>query len=423
MTIGGPDPTFGNGGVAPSPVGAQGTFEEVVEVAGGKLVAVGAFDESQFLVARYKPDGTVDLAHALPGTFSPAAAVALPDGKVLVLGQDGRLFRLTASLAPDTTFGPNGFVTTTFPAATGAVTVQGRDLALQPDGKVVAGFAWRRRFSLQFDDQAVVARYNPDGSPDTTFSGDGFAFVDFAPGTSGTDGLETLNAVAVLSDGRIALGSTTILDGQGRSWAYGILTADGNPLDTHRVAGPGTGVNSLNDIQPVPGGGFLAAGTAGYAFPRTNEADMVVARYQADGTPDTTFGTNGFALANFVPANATGEWLAVQPNGMAIVGGTFSDFASPRNEHYASARFLSNGTLDPTWGQGGRSAFAATPRSAATDMIFTSTGRLVFSGTGSAGPVLVGIVTSGRTGYRPPTRPAFVPNPRDPLGGAPALLG
>ena len=429
MTIGGPDPFFGNGGVAPSPVGAEGTFEEVVEVAGGKLVALGTLGEGQVLVARYNANGTLDTTfdgdgwatYAAPGFFV-AAAIVLPDGKVMVLGSDARLLRLTTGLAPDPTFGENGFVRTTFPPDTGAVTVEAEDLALQPDGKILAGITWRRRFSLQVNDQMLVARYNGDGSLDTTFSGDGFAFVDFAPGSS-TDALESLSAVAVLTDGRIALGGTTILDAANRAWAYGILSADGTPVVTQRVTGPvGNALNSVGDIQPLPGGGFLVAGTAAYFFPRTNESDMVIARYLADGTPDTTFGTSGHALAGFVPVNAMGEWLAVQGDGKAIVGGRFSDTA-PRNEHYATARFLTNGTLDPTWGQGGRAAFAATPRSAPTDMILTSNGGLVFSGVGASGPTLVRLQTAGRVSYRPPTRPAFRPDPRQLLGEAPNILG
>ena len=92
---------------------------------------------------------------------TPIGALALqPDGKIIA-GAGTTLARFTPNGTLDTTFGGDGQVTAAFEVAA---------LALQPDGKIVtAGNA---------DDNFGLARYNPNGTLDTTFSGDGTVTTD-----------------------------------------------------------------------------------------------------------------------------------------------------------------------------------------------------------------------------------------------------
>ncbi|MGW6979894.1 delta-60 repeat domain-containing protein [Streptomyces sp. NPDC054932] len=132
---------------------------------------------------------------------SEAAAdmVAQPDGRTVAVGGDAAdsagnfaAVRYNADGSPDTTFGDGGRVSTDI--AGGSDTAKG--VALQADGKiVVAGTSENLEGGIAW---FTVVRYNPDGSLDTTFDGDGKAVTDFGGG-----GADQGSDVAVQADGRI----------------------------------------------------------------------------------------------------------------------------------------------------------------------------------------------------------------------------
>src|SRR5664279_1818098 len=107
----------------------------------------------------------------------------------------------------DVTFGQLGRVTTVFDSGGAVALCQGfqcaaaHGIARQPDGKLVAVGSFRGPMGFDF----AVARYNPDGSPDTTFGTGGVATWDL--------GLTDIaNAVAIQSDGKIVVaGSVAFL--------------------------------------------------------------------------------------------------------------------------------------------------------------------------------------------------------------------
>src|SRR5262249_47331604 len=153
-------------------------------------------------------------------------------------------------------------------------------LALQPDGKIVAAGVSESDFAL--------ARYNPNGSLDTTFGTGGTLTTDF-----GSDS-DQLRSVLLTADGRIvAVGSTG-----GRT--------------TH----------------------------------------LAPARYTANGTLDAGFGTGGKVTTDFIgPLEDKAQAVAVQPDGKLIVVGT-STVGS--GSELAMVRYLANGVLDSAFGTGGR---------------------------------------------------------------------
>src|SRR5687768_8915063 len=117
--------------------------------------------ESSFRTGR----AVVDLG----GTDDARDVVVQPDGKIVVVGtsnDDFALVRLHPDGSLDTSFDGDGKVFTTF----GAIEA-GRSVALHADGKIVVGGTANGNFAL--------ARYNADGSLDTTFDGDGRVTVDF----------------------------------------------------------------------------------------------------------------------------------------------------------------------------------------------------------------------------------------------------
>ena len=92
--------------------------------------------------------------------------------------------------ALDTTFGGDGKVlTNSTPGSDYAV-----DLAIQADGKVVAG-----GFSVRLGGRIALHRYTDNGTLDTSFSGDGKVFTNLSPGVDWVGGME------VQPDGKIVV--------------------------------------------------------------------------------------------------------------------------------------------------------------------------------------------------------------------------
>ncbi|PYE53229.1 delta-60 repeat domain-containing protein, partial [Deinococcus yavapaiensis] len=116
-------------------------------------------------------------------------------------------------------------------------------------------------------------------------------------------------------------------------------------------------------ITPVGSGGSVAFAlarqpdgklvTAGYAWNQgsLNGMDFALARYNSNGTLDTTFGTNGKVTTNLGFADDLARAVAVQPDGKILAAGAAWD---GQYSDLALARYNSNGTLDTTFGTNGR---------------------------------------------------------------------
>lgn len=229
-----------------------------------------------------------------------------------------------------------------------------RAVALQPDGKiVVAGTdASNGAFAL--------ARYNTDGSPDTTYGrGDGKVTTDIGFTNEGA------TAVILQPDGKIvAVG--TLWDSSGRQWGYFALiryNPDGS-LDLTFGGGDGivvtedlgTGWVSANSAVLQADGKIVVAGRTDYYlydFP-----ELTIIRYNPDGTLDLPFGGGSGQVkmgwspgpfGGYAPAVEDGTAIAIQPDGKLVVSGYsygFWDLA-------ALARLNSNGSLDSAFGANG----------------------------------------------------------------------
>ena len=191
------DASFGVGGKVLTRVGLYSFASEVRIQTDGKIVVAGSAANSadfDFAVVRYNTDGSLDTSFGGNGiVITPIgigrdegdALIIQPDGKVIVAGHSSFNFavvRYNANGSLDTTFGSGGKVITDFGNRADA-----NAATIQPDGKiVVAG-----DFNAPSGSQVVLARYNTNGSPDTTFDGDGIVL------TSGSAGSSYGNAVAI----------------------------------------------------------------------------------------------------------------------------------------------------------------------------------------------------------------------------------
>ncbi|MER6346682.1 CARDB domain-containing protein [Streptomyces sp. NPDC001595] len=297
----------------------------------GKIVVVGmSWREYEnccwFVVARYNADGTLDNTFSGDGRVfadidgpTEARDVAIDSsGRIVAAGYSGgrmAVLRLTPDGTADTTFGGDGTVTAN-PA--GPVAQEGGDgsaLALQPDGKIVVG---GHVGSTRFD--FALMRFNPDGSVDTTFDGDGIVRTDFGD-------YEGVEALAIQPDGRIvAVGG----DSMARYLTNGGL--DPTFGSGGRVVLTGAAVN---DVVLQPDGRIVTAGGNGAG------GDFAVLRHLANGSPDTGFGTNGRVVTDF----GGGDWargVALQSDGKIVAAG-----GGGPDQDFALARYEGGGTTPP----------------------------------------------------------------------------
>lgn len=222
-------------------------------------------------------------ASILPASFlllcSSQSAFAAPGGTDNTFDGDGRVLTL------NTQFG--------LPDSTTAIA---EDVALQADGKILV--AGRSAGGGLPNYNILLARYNTNGSLDTTFAGDGTVSTHYHVFVGA-------NAVAVQSDGKIL-------------------------------------VTGFVGIEDIPGQGVP-------------DDDLAVVRYNANGTVDTSFGTNGLVAIDFFAGAADeGMDLAIDANGKIVIGARVYDTANPSNFDFAFTRLNADGSFDTTFDGDGK---------------------------------------------------------------------
>jgi uncharacterized delta-60 repeat protein len=332
LSDGTPDLTFGGDGHIRTDLGSYEQARAVLLQPDGKIVAVGSaadpFDPpadvpSGIAMARYLSNGTLDTTFGggdgivIGGMEGAWAAVLEPDGKIVV-AMGGALARYLSNGTLDTTFGGGGLVTIDF------VGFFAYAVALQPDGKiVVAGHA-----QVFFGDQDfALARYNSNGTLDTTFSG-GQVATDFGQTQDRATG------IALQPDGKIvAAGFAESPLHRGFALARynsnGTLDAtfssDGRVTTDFGSTG-GISVAYLNGVALQPDGKVVGAG---FTDPSPGERQFALARYRSDGTLDTTFGVDGRVTTDIGDGDTDIAWaILLQPDGKIVAAGqanTISD--------------------------------------------------------------------------------------------------
>jgi uncharacterized delta-60 repeat protein len=307
-------------------------------------------------LARYNRDGSLDPTFdgdgkvtISPGTGNDIYAVALqPDGKIVVAGvirdpgsiryEDAGLARFNSDGSLDATFDSDGIVATDFCGPSSCfMSDYARDLAIQPDGKILV--AGSRSFygpSFTIHD-SVLARYNSDGSLDPTFDGDGFVL----------GGEAYAHAIALQPDGRILVAGSEQGSGYQGFW-LARYHSDGSPDPTFDGDGKartdfGGGSMGVFAIALQPDGRIVAAGTS-TSGPFTTR--FALARYRSDGSLDPTFDGDGKVLTALGSGGDFAYDLALQSDGRIVVTGMSE---SGGNRDFALARYNSDGSLDPTF--------------------------------------------------------------------------
>jgi uncharacterized delta-60 repeat protein len=312
----------------------------------------------------------------ISGISDVAQAVALdPDGNIVLAGSAGGNYSVLARLTPngtlDGTFGSGGIATHDLSVNRGDGL---RALLRLDDGRYVGCGVFS---SPATGDDFVVARFNADGSLDTTLDGVGYVVTAFAGGL-----VDQCNAVAVQAvDGKIVAAGVT--NENGHHVAVVRYTASG-ALDTSFGTGGKVDINAAATVSGSSEGRALVLQPdgklliAGYAFGPGN-SDLLVMRLNADGSPDTSFGTGGITRTPVGSSEDIANAMVRQPDGRIVVAG--STYAADGHHDFALARYTTAGVLDPSFGTGGLVTTAVGPSDDdAYALILMPWGRLVAAG-------------------------------------------
>ncbi len=285
------------------------------------------------------------------GPSAPGVA-ALPNGEVVVAGSiyvpavnhyEFAVARLTWSGAPDPTFGTGGQVVIDVAEGTSWASA----VAVQSDGKVIAvGQAFATAEQPTSDVQFAIVRLNADGRLDPTFGIGGKALVPFDLGPSGA------SAVTVQPDGKVVVAGVVSLtptapNAPNSDFAVVRLNPDGSLDSTFGTSGRLTipfdlGANDMSDsasaVLVQPDGKIVVAGSAGVSGSMnlhgfTSGSVFAAARLNPDGSLDGSFGVGGRVTVSFDPSASNRidsvSSVVVQPNGKIVLAGTGSITSFP----------------------------------------------------------------------------------------------
>jgi uncharacterized delta-60 repeat protein len=297
------DPTFGTAGTGTItfPSGSTSVNEPVlVQRADGTLL-LGTRGSSSSVVYAYTADGSPLLGYGntsssavldinnlgVHATF--AGMTAAPDGGVYVASTAAGNFhvaRLDAFGTLDSSFDGDGHLMIDLGGSDASAFVLTR-----PDGRIVVVGRSTAAYS-----RIGLAQLNPDGAPDTMFSGDGKAIIDYGASSA-------VYAAETLADGRVAL----LTEHSGRHLTFVDPAAT---IDEKKIADPA-----------FSSWGLAIEGNDIYAIGISN-GSVAAAKYFPDGTLDTSFGVSGVMGNDLMTNTIEIGYTAIQDDaGRLVIGG------------------------------------------------------------------------------------------------------
>jgi uncharacterized delta-60 repeat protein len=329
----------------------------------GKIVAAG-FGEvglyvADFALARYNRDGSLDRSFGSGGKLltdfgngsdSKAFDIAIePDGKIVAAGQssasgsyDFALARYNRDGSLDSSFGSGGRVLTDFGSFDEIQAV-----AIQPNGKIVAAGEGASQFAL--------ARYNRDGSLDQSFGSGGKILTDLGPSRfAWAVAIEPAGKIVAAGDGIAG----QVFDVAHVDFALVRYNPDGS-LDQSFGSG-GKVLTDLDasydtplDVGIEPDGQIVAVGASHVG--RYGDEDFALARYNRDGSLDSSFGSRGKVLTDIADGSSDEAWaVAIGPAGKIVAAGIGGLPPETGSFDFALARYNRDGSLDQSFGSGGK---------------------------------------------------------------------
>lgn len=377
LTAGALDPTFGIGGLVLTDFGGSEQASAMAIESDGHILVAGCGPSAEgfgYLLARYNRDGTLDsqfgdggkVITCVDGMSGQAANVAIDrsNDKIVIAGvsnsPQGRvttLIRYNNDGTLDAGFGTAGVLTTGFTHHCAWA------LALEPnpngDDRIVIGTVDLSSHPWYSDHDFTISRYYSNGSVDTSFGTSGTVITDF-DGRS-----DEVYALGVDSQGRIvAAGSSTLYPsetGDYYDFALARYTTDGTLDQSFGTGGKvRTDLGSPYDeayAMTIGSGDTILA--AGYAW-LNDQSDYALAKYNVDGSLDTSFGVDGKVVSDFGDDDEVAASLAIDAAGNVIVADGYGPtlFGYPVSQGFDRhplrvLRYTGAGVLDPDFGTGG----------------------------------------------------------------------
>ena len=332
-------------------------------VVGGSRINLSNFRGEIWLV-RYNTDGSIDASFGNSGTVTVLTVTdnAAPGRVVIAIQSDSKIvvaysgagssghgtfvYRFNPNGSSDASFGTNGVVNVHGDLYNDVYSTMA--LTIQPDGKILVAVRHHEDVANSPIVMAFgVLRFNSDGSPDSTFGNNGFAFTTSLLGNPQSQDIP--EAITVQADGKIVM--VGLARRSNGSTAFGVVRYNPNgsldtSFDSDGIVTTQIGIAGDRDepysVGIQPDGKIVVAG-----FSRDNTVfeSFAVVRYNSNGSLDTSFDGDGKLLV--FGGYATSNKLIIQPNGKIVIGG------GNNGGDFALLRFNSDGSPDGIWGTNG----------------------------------------------------------------------
>ncbi len=326
-----PDPSFGNGGMVCTDVnGFSDGYRAIEELADGRILLAGyasAATSEQAVIRAYYPDGSLDTGFSLQTASLPLPPgmdiqaedlLLLPGGDALVAlhmanGANGSLIlvRVDASGVRRTSFAGAGLL----PITKAGASLSDVRLAQGPGNTILVAANVQQLGPASI----MLSRFFEDGTPDRSFGTDGTRLLTY----SGAGIQQT--ALATSHTGLIYVSGEVLTNPSSAAFILS-LDVNGNIRSTFGASGWFTPPASLGqvaiaDLQLTSGGAPVFTGYADQNGIRR----MIAGRLSADGSPDLSFGNQGWYFAEAGQGIAWGTGLAETPEGgWVVTGGAYN---------------------------------------------------------------------------------------------------
>jgi len=358
--IGLPDVNFGVNGVATVNLGDDDQLLDIKTLSNGKILCLSKSREvgtSDYYptVSRLNPDGSLDVAFGNSGFVQLPTLLFLGNknlnidvdaqSRIIVAfgtNDDIEVFRLLESGSVDTDFSFDGKVTIDF---LGSNDVLG-DIAIQSDGKILVAA------TEAGGNDFAIAKLNSDGTFDSSFGTNGKQVHNVTA-------IDVAEGITLQSDGKILVCGESD-NGFGNMLAVIRMNTDASLDVTFNGDGKVTKLISAQDyaysVAVDANGKILLAG-------KVNGSGLVqngiVVRFNADGSEDLSFGTNGSVTVNFSSLADVLTTMILQPDGKILTGGLY-DIISGGDQPFWVTRINNDGTFDTDFSQDGSTTVALT---------------------------------------------------------------
>lgn len=354
------DISFGNQGIATMPNQPDNSSGVAIALQpDGKIVVAGvnsSANRNDLAVMRLLPSGKTDISFGNNGLvvldIKNGIEVAYdikvqPDGGIVVTGISTEITKslrlLVARFRPngtlDTSFGDQGIILPDY----GPDNAWGVDITVLKEGKIlVTGTYIKNESFFVHDEYILLMRFLPDGSPDLSFGEQGRVLIDFDEEDA------RVFSMVVQPDEKILIAGPYYSN----IVRFRVLRfhSDGR-MDTD-FGEDGVTLIGFDNYHSLPGeialqadGKIVISGMVDFGpTDPTISLDFALVRLSSDGKLDPTFGQGGKVSTNFGSGSSDfGLSLAIQPDHKIVVVG----YSHQNLEHYSVSLARYNSNYDP----------------------------------------------------------------------------